>query len=50
MIWSKLRCIGTLPPVTRAHTCTAVEDRLFIIGGGDGPTYFNETYFLDTRQ
>lgn len=46
--WSKPKAVGDLPPPTRAHTAIVVDRRLFIIGGGDGPTYFNETYYLDT--
>ena len=48
--WTKPKCIGSAPPVTRAHTCTAFSDRLFVIGGGDGPNYSNDVYFLDTRS
>lgn len=46
--WSKPKVIGDIPPPTRAHTATVVDKRIFIIGGGDGPSYFNETYYFDT--
>jgi N-acetylneuraminic acid mutarotase len=29
-------------------TCTAVGKKLVVFGGGDGPTYFNDVYILDT--
>lgn len=47
-MWSKPKCIGDVPPPTRAHSCTAVDKYLFMFGGGDGPNYFNETFYLDT--
>lgn len=40
--------MGDIPPVTRAHTATVVDRRLFIFGGGDGPHYYNDTYVFDT--
>ncbi|KAL8278979.1 hypothetical protein RQP46_008648 [Phenoliferia psychrophenolica] len=46
--WSKPKVIGEIPPITRAHTAVLVDKRIFIIGGGDGPTYYNETYYFDT--
>lgn len=46
--WTKPKVIGECPPITRAHTAVLVDKRIFIIGGGDGPTYYNETYYFDT--
>lgn len=43
-----MKCSGEIPPPTRAHTSTAYDKRLFIFGGGDAASYFNETYILDT--
>ncbi|ORY92943.1 hypothetical protein BCR35DRAFT_349243, partial [Leucosporidium creatinivorum] len=47
-VWSKPKVTGEIPPVTRAHTATLVDRRLFIFGGGDGPHYYNDTYIFDT--
>lgn len=47
-MWSKPKVVGDVPPITRAHTAVLVDKRIFIIGGGDGPTYYNETYYFDT--
>ena len=49
-IWTKPKAIGESPPPTRAHTCTIVDSRLFLIAGGDGPAYFNDVFILDTRS
>jgi len=39
---------GDLPPPCRAHTATLVDRRIFIFGGGEGPSYYNTLYILDT--
>ena len=39
---------GDLPPPCRAHTATLVDRRIFIFGGGEGPSYYNSLYILDT--
>ncbi|KAK4047705.1 hypothetical protein OIV83_005213 [Microbotryomycetes sp. JL201] len=47
--WTKPKVTGQVPPVTRAHTATtALDDYIFVFGGGDGPTYYNDVYILDT--
>ena len=40
--------LGDLPPPCRAHTAILVDRKLFIFGGGEGPTYYNDLYILDT--
>ncbi|KAM0787775.1 hypothetical protein ACM66B_003830 [Microbotryomycetes sp. NB124-2] len=47
--WTKPKVTGDVPPVTRAHTATAaLDDLIFVFGGGDGPTYYNDVYVFDT--
>lgn len=37
-----------MPPPCRAHSATHLDERIFIFGGGDGPNYFDDLYYLDT--
>ncbi|KIO20271.1 hypothetical protein M407DRAFT_245861, partial [Tulasnella calospora MUT 4182] len=37
-----------MPPPCRAHTATLVDRKIYVFGGGEGPTYYNELYILDT--
>ncbi|MBW0495652.1 hypothetical protein O181_035367 [Austropuccinia psidii MF-1] len=37
-----------IPPPCRAHSATNLNSRIFIFGGGDGPNYFDDLYYLDT--
>ena len=46
--WSHPEMTGDLPPPCRAHTATLVDRRIFIFGGGEGPSYYNSLYILDT--
>jgi hypothetical protein len=40
--WSHPPLTGDIPPPCRAHTATLVDGkRIFIFGGGEGPTYYN---------
>jgi hypothetical protein len=39
--WSQPVLVGDIPPPCRAHTATLVDKRIFIFGGGEGPTYYN---------
>ncbi|KAK4049088.1 hypothetical protein OIO90_005558 [Microbotryomycetes sp. JL221] len=49
LTWTKPRVTGQIPPVTRAHTATmALREYIFVFGGGDGPTYYNDVYIFDT--
>ncbi|CAG8606365.1 21548_t:CDS:2 [Rhizophagus irregularis] len=48
MYWNRARTIGDPPPICRAHSSTLVDKKLFIFGGGDGPTYFNDLFIFDT--
>lgn len=41
--------IGDLPPPCRAHTATLADRRIFVFGGGEGPSYYNSLYILDTQ-
>ncbi|PVG00663.1 hypothetical protein CPB86DRAFT_871738 [Serendipita vermifera] len=48
--WSHPPLTGDIPPPCRAHTATLVDGkRIFIFGGGEGPTYYNSLYILDTQ-
>ncbi|KAG8929865.1 hypothetical protein FRC01_003684, partial [Tulasnella sp. 417] len=31
-----------------AHTATLVDRKIYVFGGGEGPTYYNDLYILDT--
>lgn len=48
MSWSRPTVSGDIPPPLRAMTTTAVNKKLVIFGGGDGPTYYNDIYVFDT--
>ncbi|KIO16174.1 hypothetical protein M407DRAFT_57006, partial [Tulasnella calospora MUT 4182] len=39
------RTVGLL---TLTHTATLVDRKIYVFGGGEGPTYSNELYILDT--
>lgn len=48
--WTHPSLTGDIPPPCRAHTATLVDGkRIFIFGGGEGPTYYNTLYILDTQ-
>lgn len=48
--WTHPPLTGDIPPPCRAHTATLVDGkRIFIFGGGEGPTYYNSLYILDTQ-
>lgn len=49
MQWSHPDTTGDTPPPCRAHTATLVDRKLFIFGGGQGPTYYNTTFILDVN-
>eukprot|EP01100_Stratorugosa_tubuloviscum_P005924 TRINITY_DN2593_c0_g1_i1.p1 TRINITY_DN2593_c0_g1~~TRINITY_DN2593_c0_g1_i1.p1 ORF type:complete len:312 (-),score=149.84 TRINITY_DN2593_c0_g1_i1:147-1082(-) len=40
---------GKIPVPHKAHTATAVGDKVFVIAGGDGPNYYDHVYMLDTK-
>ncbi|KAH9823395.1 hypothetical protein DFH28DRAFT_1118809 [Melampsora americana] len=44
----KLHPKDHLPPPCRAHSATHLDHRIFIFGGGDGPNYFDDLFYLDT--
>jgi hypothetical protein len=46
--WTHPTLTGDIPPPCRAHTATLIDRRIFIFGGGEGPTYYNSLYILDT--
>ena len=48
MQWSHPDTLGDIPPPCRAHTATLVDKKIVIIGGGEGPVYYNDIYVLDT--
>lgn len=48
MQWSHPETLGDVPPPCRAHTATLVDRKIVMIGGGEGPVYYNDVYVLDT--
>ena len=49
LYWMKPKVHGEAPPPLRAHTATLVDARhIFVFAGGDGPTYYNDLWSLDT--
>ncbi len=48
MQWSHPDTTGTIRPPCLAHTSTLVDRKLVILGGGQGPTYYDSVYILDT--
>lgn len=48
MQWSHTETQGDVPPPCRAHTATLVDRKIVMIGGGEGPVYYNDIYVLDT--
>ncbi|KAG8744929.1 hypothetical protein FRC10_009164 [Ceratobasidium sp. 414] len=48
-VWGKPKPQGDLPPPSRAHTATLVQNRyIFIVGGGQDFVYYNTVYIFDT--
>ncbi|KAG8699065.1 hypothetical protein FRC09_006854 [Ceratobasidium sp. 395] len=48
-VWGKPKPLGDLPPPSRAHTATLVQNRyIFIVGGGQDFVYYNTVYIFDT--
>lgn len=47
--WTHPEMRGEMPPPCRAHTATLVDRKIYVFGGGEGPTYYNDLYILDTR-
>ena len=50
MYWNYPEFSGELPTPRSAHSATAVEDKIFVFGGGDNSNYFNDLYILDTSK
>lgn len=48
MQWSHPDTVGDIPPPSRAHTATLVDRKIVVFGGGQGPTYYDTVYVLDT--
>lgn len=48
MQWTHPGTQGDPPPPCRAHTSTLFDRKLFVIGGGLGPTYYDFIFILDT--
>jgi Rab9 effector protein with kelch motifs len=48
MQWAHPETVGDIPPPCRAHSATQVDRRIFVFGGGEGPTYYNHLFVLDT--
>ena len=48
MQWTYPSTLGDVPPPCRAQTATLVDHKIVMIGGGEGPYYYNDIYVLDT--
>ncbi|KAJ7260916.1 hypothetical protein B0H12DRAFT_1013840 [Mycena haematopus] len=48
MQWSRPETVGETPPPSRAHTATLVDRKIVVYGGGQGSTYYDTIYVLDT--
>eukprot|EP00055_Hartaetosiga_balthica_P004972 m.13884 g.13884 ORF g.13884 m.13884 type:complete len:552 (+) comp4213_c0_seq1:29-1684(+) len=46
-LWYKPILVGDLPTARSGHSCTTVDDSLYLIGGWDAPVCFNDVYQLD---
>jgi len=48
MHWTKIKTVGrNKPRPMRAHTMTLVNEKIFIFGGSDNETCFNDLYIFD---
>lgn len=48
--WIKPKVYGEIPPPCRAHSAVSHGSTIYVFGGGDGPTYHNHFYALDTSK
>ena len=48
MIWTKINAKGTPPEKRSGHQGLAIEKQLYVFGGWNNTTQFNDTYILDT--
>jgi Rab9 effector protein with kelch motifs len=49
MQWTHPETIGDLPPPSRAHTATLINDRRIVVyGGGQGTQYYDTVFVFDT--
>jgi len=50
MHWSKIKTVGKNKPKSlRGHSMTLVDEKIFIFGGSDTETCFNDLYIFDTE-
>ncbi|KAG2313277.1 hypothetical protein Bca52824_024834 [Brassica carinata] len=49
-IWTEPVIRGVPPSPRDGHSCTTVEDNLFVFGGSDGKQYLNDLHVLDTSS
>jgi len=47
MEWSQAFVAGTSPAARSRHTCNIVNNKLYVIGGGDDTRVYNDVYILD---
>lgn len=48
-VWGKPKHQGDVPPPSRAHTATLVQNRyIFVVGGGQDFVYYDTLYIFDT--
>ena len=50
MMWSELVVKGTPPTPRDSHSCTTVDDNLFVFGGTDGKNPLNDLHLLNTCE
>ena len=48
MEWSQAFVAGLSPAARSRHSCTLVESKLIVLGGGDDTRVYNDLYVLDT--
>ena len=48
--WTPVNTHGQAPTPRRAHSATLVDALVYVFGGGEGATFYNELYVLDLRN
>jgi hypothetical protein len=47
MEWAQAFVAGLSPAARSRHTCTLVDNKLIVLGGGDDSRVYNDLYILD---
>ena len=48
--WTNIKCFGTVPSPRSSHATTALENKVWLYGGTDFGTQFEDLYELDMRS